>query len=476
MNEFTKQDDCIHISVVGHTNTGKTSLLRTLTRDDSFGHVEDAPGTTREVHAVGVKLGSQTVLWWHDTPGLEDSGGLRDWIEGLQQNRKRLDGPDRIKLFLQDRQAQIHFEQERRVLSQVMQSDAMLYVVDVRDPVLAKHRDELYLLQSCARPVLPVLNFTAHGQSDLSPWLEVFARNGIHITLSFDTISPPINGEQVMFETLAQLLAQHRPLLLDLAKQAQQQREHRLVAAVEMLADLCLDVACNYRQAVNESDALVNAQQDFEDDLRNKEHSFVLRLLKLYRFSELDYIPQAIGFSAGQWSTDLFSGQAISDVGLELGKGAVVGAAAGAAFDIMTVGLSLGAGTLIGAAAGSVWQGWEQMGKGLMARARGQRVLLASHAVLLVVALRNLQLIAALEQRGHASQTPLRLQSRIHDEQLDRRAVLEVLLKARMRVRTTSNEQWQDDPRYAQAREKLQRILRSSLILPNSNGDRVQFT
>ncbi|WP_241130446.1 GTPase, partial [Achromobacter xylosoxidans] len=36
----------INVAVVGHTNTGKTSLLRTLTRDTSFGDVADQPGTT----------------------------------------------------------------------------------------------------------------------------------------------------------------------------------------------------------------------------------------------------------------------------------------------------------------------------------------------------------------------------------------------------------------------------------------------
>ncbi|HLS42613.1 MAG TPA: GTPase, partial [Paenalcaligenes sp.] len=39
----------LRLAVVGHTNTGKTSLLRTLTRDANFGEVRNSPGTTRHV-------------------------------------------------------------------------------------------------------------------------------------------------------------------------------------------------------------------------------------------------------------------------------------------------------------------------------------------------------------------------------------------------------------------------------------------
>ena len=42
------------LAVVGHTNVGKTSLLRTLTRDVGFGEVSHRPSTTR--HVEGARL------------------------------------------------------------------------------------------------------------------------------------------------------------------------------------------------------------------------------------------------------------------------------------------------------------------------------------------------------------------------------------------------------------------------------------
>ena len=41
--------DYLKLAVVGHTNTGKTSLLRTLTHDTGFGEVSARPSATRHV-------------------------------------------------------------------------------------------------------------------------------------------------------------------------------------------------------------------------------------------------------------------------------------------------------------------------------------------------------------------------------------------------------------------------------------------
>ena len=59
--------DTITIAVVGHTNAGKTSLLRTLTRRRDFGEVSARPGTTRHVEAVELASDDGVVLRFLDT-------------------------------------------------------------------------------------------------------------------------------------------------------------------------------------------------------------------------------------------------------------------------------------------------------------------------------------------------------------------------------------------------------------------------
>ena len=71
----------LKLAVVGHTNTGKTSLLRTLTRDVDFGDVSARPATTRHVEGTSILLDGRKVMELYDTPGLEDSIGLLDHLD-----------------------------------------------------------------------------------------------------------------------------------------------------------------------------------------------------------------------------------------------------------------------------------------------------------------------------------------------------------------------------------------------------------
>ena len=77
--------EVLKVAVVGHTNTGKTSLLRTLTRDVAFGEVSNRPATTRDVEAVMLMVNGEPAIELFDTPGLEDSSGLLERLDELRQ-------------------------------------------------------------------------------------------------------------------------------------------------------------------------------------------------------------------------------------------------------------------------------------------------------------------------------------------------------------------------------------------------------
>ena len=73
----------IILSVVGHTNTGKTSLVRTLMRNSDFGEIDNRAGTTRHVESAQIFLGDKAFLELRDTPGLEDSVALAERLQAL---------------------------------------------------------------------------------------------------------------------------------------------------------------------------------------------------------------------------------------------------------------------------------------------------------------------------------------------------------------------------------------------------------
>ena len=60
--------EALKLAVVGHTNVGKTSLLRTLTRDIGFGEVSHRPSTTRHVEGARLSVDGEPLLELYDTP------------------------------------------------------------------------------------------------------------------------------------------------------------------------------------------------------------------------------------------------------------------------------------------------------------------------------------------------------------------------------------------------------------------------
>ncbi|MDK7178192.1 DUF3482 domain-containing protein, partial [Micrococcus luteus] len=105
-----------------------------------------------------------------------------------------------------------------------------------------------------------------------------------------------------------------------------------------------------------------------------------------------------------RWESDLFSSEALMDMGIRVGKGFAAGAMAGATVDIITGGLSLGAGTLVGGIVGGLWQGAEKVGNRLLGMLQGYRELTVDDPVLRLLAIRGLSLLDALDRRGHAAQ------------------------------------------------------------------------
>lgn len=199
---MTQQQQPIRIAVVGHTNAGKTSLLRTLTRRVDFGEVSQRPGTTRHVESADLDVNGEAAVRFFDTPGLEDAVALREHLAGFDAQATP---PERIRQFLRGPEAHGVFEQEAKVLRTMLDIDAAFLVIDVREPVLPKFRDEIELLNSCARPVLPVLNFVRDAASREPAWKELLSAYGLHVQVRFDAAAPFVGAEQDLYDDLATL-------------------------------------------------------------------------------------------------------------------------------------------------------------------------------------------------------------------------------------------------------------------------------
>ena len=395
----------IRIAVVGHANAGKTSLLRTLTRRVNFGEVSDRPGTTRHVESVDLQVDGTAAVRFFDTPGLEDAIALREHMEALDRS---LTPPERIRAFLQGPEAHGVFEQEAKVLRTLLEVDAAFLVIDAREPVLPKFRAEIELLNACARPVLPVLNFVRHAASRESAWKELLSAYGLHAVVRFDAAAPFVGAERELYRDLATLLRDRRVQLDRVIAHLEAEAVGRREAAGLRIADLLVDASAVRRTVpADEFDDPTHRARivaELQKLVCDKAQRCADDLLALQAFREGDADEAPLPLVEGRWSMDFFHPEALKDAGLLLGKGVAVGAAVGVVADLALAGLSLGAGAALGGAiGGALSQGWGPLGRKLANRLRDLHELTVEDRVLLVIAAWQLQLLLALEQRGHAA-------------------------------------------------------------------------
>lgn len=399
----------LRIAVVGHTNTGKTSLLRTLTRDAAFGTVSDRPATTRRVEGASLMIEGEPRVELFDTPGLEDSTGLLELLERMR-GELGLEWVETIGRFLESEAATGQYAQEAKAIAQVLRSDIVLYVIDARDPVLGRYRDELEILGRCGVPVVPVLNFTAGPEARRDLWRAQLARSNMHAVTEFDTVALDVESERRLYEAIKVLAGGFRETIDALILDLDARRRWLLRASAELLADLLIDAASRVILVRrSEAQRVADAIGSLKEGIRAREQRFVTELLELHRFGPADYAYAQLPVSDGQWGTDLFNPEALRQFGIRATSAAAAGAAAGLAIDVVVGGITLGAAAAAGAVLGAIYGVVRDKGGGLMARLAGYSELRIDDATLRLLALRNAVLVDALFKRGHASQQPMRL-------------------------------------------------------------------
>jgi hypothetical protein len=152
----------VTLSLISHTNAGKTTLARTLLRRD-VGEVRDAPHVTmfNESHTL-IESGDATLRLW-DTPGFGDSARLLKRL-------KRVDRP--VLWFLTqawDRLTDKPLWCSQQALKNVREeADVVLYLINAAEPPESAGyvAPEMEILGWLSKPVLVLLNQTGPPRGD----------------------------------------------------------------------------------------------------------------------------------------------------------------------------------------------------------------------------------------------------------------------------------------------------------------------
>ncbi len=356
---MTALSSSITLSLISHTNIGKTTLARTLLRRDVGQVLDQAHVTLQNEHFVLLETseGSRLNLW--DTPGFGNSHKLLGRLQGLTNPIGWMVSQ------VWDRLADKPFWCSQQAIRNVRdEADVVLYLVNAtEDPSMAGYlQPELDLLTWLDKPVIILVNQTGlidppHQQQLESLWRQHWVHQPvIKDVMSLDAFTRCWVQEGVLWDRIAQALPpEKQPTMKKIGKAWYATHRQIFDTSMTHFAQLLIETAIDGELLPTETSGLSkkllikNAIQVLDQRLAQRISVMTAHLIELHGLtghvahtlkSRIEDV--TVPGERKPWEEETFWGALAS------------GAAAGLASDVATGGLSHGAFTIGGAILGAL--------------------------------------------------------------------------------------------------------------------------
>lgn len=368
----------IHLSLVSHTNVGKTTLARTLLIKD-VGEVADrahVTETTDDYILARSSTGGELVLW--DTPGFGNSVALAKRLEGRNNP---------LGWFLSevwDRFTDRSFWLDQRSVRHIRDiSNVVLYLVNASEPPEKAPYipAEMQILAYIGKPVIVLLNQMGEPRSpeeearEIDHWkaglqaypfvtevlpMDAFARCWVQEAALFDAVGRALPaGKETVFEELRQAWTRARRAVYASAVDALARHVWLQVCAKEWVENAGFStrvksVAKRFGLFSSAVDPVADAQTALSARAADSFCALTKTLVDLHGLRGQGVPREIIRRMKSDWSLASYAVDGVRAAAVGGGIGAASGAAAGAAADLSTGGISMGIGTLLGGIVGAL--------------------------------------------------------------------------------------------------------------------------
>ncbi|MDQ8202356.1 GTPase/DUF3482 domain-containing protein [Pelagicoccus sp. SDUM812003] len=338
-------------AIVGHPNEGKSSIIATLSQDDTIA-ISPTPGETVRLQRFQLRAGHEAVIEFVDTPGFQNPQAALRWF---RENEEL--GPARLEAFIQRFESDADFHHDCELLRPVVDGAGIIYVVDASRPMTSVDAAEMEILRLTARPRMAIINPKTQETRFFDGWKNAFRQH-------FNSVRT-FNAQQARYVD--------RIELLEALKSIDQDWEPALSRAVELLKlerQRCIErtseaIVDHLEQALQcQCVSFLEKESGVELEKRRLEDEYRAKLKKIEaRFRDQVrevYSVRRVSIQLPEDSVlreDLFSEKAWQALGLTRQQlvvaGGLLGAGIGVGADLAAGGVTFGIFASIGAALGA---------------------------------------------------------------------------------------------------------------------------
>lgn len=348
-------------AVVGHPNKGKSSIVATLSRDDSV-RIEAESGTTREADAFTMTVDNRELYSLIDTPGFQRARRTLAWLEQwmTDHGKATADRAEAVKAFVEAHRNTSQFTDEVELLQPIIDGAGILYVVDGSTPMGEEYEAEMEILRWTGRPSMALIN--PISQTDyIDEWRATLGQY-FKIVRVFNAVTAEFDKRIDLLRAFGELDEAWKQPMREAVQYLQDDRQDTLEEAASYIAEMLIEMLTyeevlklppdHFKADIPKQEAKL--KENYLNHLRRLEQRCRDRIESLYHFDRLERDEPLLDLV----TDDLMSRSVWNMLGLSKSQLAFGGFAAGASgglmLDAALGGMTLGSGTLTGGIGGAI--------------------------------------------------------------------------------------------------------------------------
>lgn len=348
-------------AILGHPNEGKSSVVSTLTEDETVA-VSPMPGETTVCRSHAIVLGGKARLHFIDTPGFQNPAAVLEAFEAHTGPEEAL-----VSDFIRTHSKDPRFHHDCELLKPLAERAGILYVADASRPLRETDRQEMEILRLTGLPRMALLNCKRQDTRYLDAWKDAIGRR-FNIQRDFNAHQATAAQRLQVLDALRILNPDWETPLNEVIEALRTEHERRLEESLLILESLLIDTARHITRIPlhpgdDPRDRSGAALERYQNDLRSLEAKARSQWRKLYHLNRLPG-----GEEADLLTEDLFAERVWKLLGLTRRQLATLGALSGGLLglgaDAATGGISFGiltaGGSIFGALSG--WMGGPKLG------------------------------------------------------------------------------------------------------------------
>jgi len=341
-------------AVVGHPNKGKSSIVSSLSMDDSI-VISDTPGTTTKKRSFPLRVDGKILYELFDTPGFQRARQVLAW---LQQHDVSADKRyEIVKAFIRTYKEDPKFNDEVQLLEPVMDGAGIIYVVDASKPYGEEYEAEMEILRWTGQPSMALINHI--DEDDYSKEWKRALSGYFQIIRTYNPMRTDLQQHMALLESMAQLReewTEQVKISIALFETYHQMMIKRSAAAITKL--LLRAISHVEQLPLKGEDATDEEKEKIEEAYKSALRHFEIETQKqielIWNHQHIQKEIEEITFEG----MDLFSQKSASVFGLTrkelMVTGATTGAVTGAGIDLLFAGHTMFIGGAIGAVTGGL--------------------------------------------------------------------------------------------------------------------------